>query len=167
MTDFKWGEDDEIDLILKSMRRTLEVCAWDYWNEALQEADDPAATSTSGAELFDIADTCEDEDFQRECSETANRTLISLMRAWRVTPTELGEILAENGVDSPRMLDMWGHYLMMESLGHGVAWSDSYDPIRDTRVKEGAIAPEFKLPDLYTEGPQWPGPWPEPEQDDA
>lgn len=105
------GYDAEI---LDGMARCLFVTAWaDYAEEQL-------GASFSGMELMDVAPETPPELFEKakglynEIEETNNVNLSTF------TPP---------GIDPAEGFDkgLFGHYLCMEALGHGVSWKDDHE----------------------------------------
>ena len=99
-------------------------CGWDYetcrLNGDSMEGWDPTAehipNDPGGVELMDIA-----PETPQSAVDEAKHLLKTVMldnETWKA-------VLAREEVQAD--LEGFGHYLAMEAMGHGVAWSDSHD----------------------------------------
>ena len=100
--------------IMDSMARTLFVEAWANY---IEEEHPEQTRGWAGMDLMDIAP---------ETSPWAHRRAKDLyLKIEEING--LHSILKEvERLDADE--DLFGHYLVMESLGHGVAWSDDHEP---------------------------------------
>jgi hypothetical protein len=136
----EWDYDEFVD----AAARALWVASW-------ADAAEDAGESLSG-ELMDQAPDTPDEavqaahDLAREI-ESANK--MPLAQLWYASAMMPGK-----HYDEPTVR-LFGHYLAMESLGHGVAWTDDHPNI-------GMVLPHFEFHVEAGEGdqdPYWVAGW--------
>lgn len=109
-----------------AIARALFVDAWASRQEQLAE-EGKKHVSLGGKELMDIAPKTNAEA-KRAAQQLVGR--IEQLNGWGLAAI-FNQAVKQGGSDDPKK---FGHYLAMESLGHGVAWTDD--------------EPEFGLPDV-------------------
>lgn len=145
----------ENDVVLKSMARTLFVCAWADRMEELKRT-----KGWSGKDLMDLAPKTPRRALLTAAwligkIETANGYDISalLAKAWKADhdrweeraqqhpePKRTENPFTDDGwLNDVHYQDSFGHYLVMGSLGHGVSWFDDHAkfPLRLPYITEG------------------------------
>lgn len=115
-----WGSMGEE--ILESMARTLWVTAYadavEDWGNENGEAHPDHPRARGGQDWFDVAPETPQEakDKAAACFDWLTQNNGLLIQAYEAIPSPKG---------TPKE---FGYYLVMEGLGHGVAWSDNYEP---------------------------------------
>lgn len=115
------------DEIIESMARALFVSAW-------ASSEEEAGRSHGGKELMDIAPRTSKR------AEQAAKKLAAEMEKTNGIPIEALYILAalqpgkRYGKEDPSP-HLFGHYMAMQALGHGVSWWDDFPNV--TVVPEG------------------------------
>jgi hypothetical protein len=104
---------DNSDEIIDAMARAFFVSAW-------ADAQEEAGESFSGMELMDVAPETPNEayDFAFEKFQEIEAANAGL---------NLGSFLPPGEEEGAFDVNEFGHYLAMESMGHGVGWSDSHE----------------------------------------
>lgn len=112
------------DTILKSMARTLWVCAWADFQDSDEGEGYPA-----GSQLMDIApETPEAAYFEAARLmgqyEALNRAHIYVLvsAAWNADSPNNNYVSSADD----EYIESFGHYLVMMALGHGVSWFDDH-----------------------------------------
>lgn len=122
------------ETVIRSMQRTFLVCAWSDFvdEEEFRKKHDRAYPM--GCELMDyLPDIC--EEFERESYRLACVLYGRIYGKWGCEPwLALNYTCEQRGWSKNKTFVDWGHYAVMEALGHGVAWSDDHDPVLWSRI---------------------------------
>ena len=139
------------DAILACMTRTLVVLSYmqwcDAWDEARGKGRRPKTACSAGAgeDGMDFA-PAGSSALRREARDQAAIIYGRIQEQWGTAPAYQ--------LHNDRDRDRWGHDAIVSAVGHGVAWEDSHDPLRD---RDGA---ETRVRGMSEEPPMWPGRWP-------
>jgi hypothetical protein len=109
-----------LNTIIEAMARTLWVDAWASWAER-------EGCLPSQCELMDEASETPDFYPLYLAGVVWGGVRHKTRRLTFSSDVELTEWCKAHGFEeTERLAQDWGHYLMMEALGSGVGWSDSY-----------------------------------------
>jgi len=125
MTD--WNEQEEI---LDGMARAFWVQWYANATERLFLAEGPPWLPPTMPDGDEWPTASGGEDWMDVAPATPLSAIKAAAKLWGAVVHDnavpaLSAVLARPEVDSA--LELFGHYLAMEALGHGVGWSDSHD----------------------------------------
>jgi len=103
--------------IIEQFAETLWACAWADWQDELSE-DDPEKVNMSGCEITEIMSDVPDSAVK------AGRKLFDRLN--EMNGGNLAEKMEAVCERDDSDLEYLAHYIAMECLGHGVAYSDDY-----------------------------------------
>ena len=121
--------------IVESMARTLYVCAYaDFIDNAREDGEDVDDLPRAPRDERDWMD-CAPETSDK-AREVAKRLALAIEGRAKATLAELYRDASEECAEQKNIcsrgyhtVDLFGHYLAMQALGHGVAWSDNHAPL--------------------------------------
>jgi hypothetical protein len=108
--------DDYTETILDAMARAFFVSAWANWE------DEYGDTNLAGVELMDVA-----PETEKEAIDAAAKLYTEIEQ---INNIDLGEFIPPGFTESnydDSAARVFGHYLAMEAMGHGVSWSDDHE----------------------------------------
>lgn len=125
--------------LIDSISRTLFVDAWATKQENLREDGKKSKDPGPGGDWFDIAPKT-----NAEARNAAHQLIgrIEQLNGWNL-PAIFNQAVVQGGKDDP---DKFGHYLAMQALGHGVAWTDTEPEFGLPEI--GGKMKKFKLPHI-------------------
>ena len=119
-------EEYDREELIEGMASALWVAAW---ASALEEAGE---SFPSGADLMDLAPPPPPEAYtaaRKLAREIARKSKRSMPLLWQDAASAAGSHFRRP------TLDLFGHYLAMEALGHGVSWFDDH-PDFDIKIPD-------------------------------